>query len=322
MTDIQNEELKGNDKQDAPSGFHPVYMVELLFDKCPEINHVRLQEALSRYTGQVRLTVKQQTAVTNSDKQPQETNSQDEIHASAESNAEMLVFYHLDHKVSFQEGDIPAQTCMLAATEMKDISRFAGALQQAWHWTEAEQAVQGATYSIRIHDMFTAALPRKQRLGLFQKTLQAVLEVLPCEAMYWYGSDKLVEPAAYKQSQEREEHLYAAMNVRMYQAGGTEEQRELVMDTVGLSALGVPDVQCHFTGLDPDTVAQTLLGAAYYIFDQGDVLQDGQTLGSSGGRRWRCEHQAALIAPGRYVIDLDPGNTNEDSSLEPAQHNR
>ena len=78
----------------------------------------------------------------------------------------------------------------------------------------------------------------------------------------------LLNLEAYRQSQEREEHLYAAMNVRMYQAGGTEQQRELLMDTVGLSALGVPDVQCHFTGLDPDTVAQTLLGAAYYIFDQ------------------------------------------------------
>lgn len=322
MTDIQNEEFKENDKQHTPSGFHPVYMVELLFNSLPVINRVRLQEALSRYTGQVRLTVKEQTSGTNKGKQTQETNPQDETRAAAEASAEMLVFYHMDYKVSFQEGDIPAQTCMLAASEVKDHSRFAGALQQAWHWTEAEQVVREARYSIRLHDMFTAAMPRKQRLGLFQKMLQAVLEVLPCEAMYWYGSDKLVEPTAYKLSQEREEHLYAAMNVRMYQAGGTEELRELVMDTVGLSALGVPDVQCHFTGLDPDTVAQTLLGAAYYIFDQGDVLQDGQTLGSSGGRRWRCEHQASLIAPGRYVIDLDPGDTNENSPLEPAQHNR
>lgn len=232
----------------------------------------------------------------------------------------MLVFYHMDHPVSFEEGNIPAQTCMLPVNEIKDRSRFAGAVQQAWHWPEAGDAVKSAQYSIRLHDMFSAAMSRKQRLELFQNTLQAVMEVLPCEGMYWYGSDKLVEPEAYIQSQKREEHLYGAMNVRMYQAGGTEEQRELVMDTVGLSALGVPDVQCHFTGLDPDTVAQTLLGAAYYIFDQGDVLQDGQTLGSSGGRRWRCEHQAALIAPGRYVIDLDPGDAHAAQPLESSRH--
>ncbi|WP_426334457.1 DUF4261 domain-containing protein [Paenibacillus silvae] len=281
------ETISGREGDELSSGFHPVYMVEFLFREQPEINRDVLQEALIKHTGQGRLDVKQGE------------NEQD--------SQEMLLFYHLDHKVAFQEGSIPAQTCILPVHEIKERKRFAGALQQAWHWPEAGQAVASARYAIRIHDLFTAAMPRKKRLALFQKAVLAVLDTLDCDALYWYGSDKLVEPASYVESQEREEHLYAAMNVRMYQAGGTEEQRELVMDTVGLSALGVPDVQCHFTGLEPDTVAQTLLGAAYYIFDQGDVLQDGQTLGSSGGRRWRCEHQSALIAPGRYVIDLDPG---------------
>lgn len=282
------ETISGNREGDElSSGFHPVYMVELLFREQPEINRDVLQEALIKRTGQGRLDVKQGE------------NEQD--------LQEMLLFYHLDHKVAFQEGSIPAQTCILPAHEIKERKRFVGALQQAWHWPEAGQAVASARYAIRIHDLFTAAMPRKKRLDLFQKAVLAVLDTLDCDALYWYGSDKLVEPESYVESQDREEHLYAAMNVRMYQAGGTGEQRELVMDTVGLSALGVPDVQCHFTGLEPDTVAQTLLGAAYYIFDQGDVLQDGQTLGSSGGRRWRCEHQSALIAPGRYVIDLNPG---------------
>ncbi|MGQ8871540.1 DUF4261 domain-containing protein [Paenibacillus sp. TSA_86.1] len=284
---------------ETSSGFHPVYMVEFLFNEQPDVNNHVLQEALINRTGQGRLDVKQ------GDKE--------------QGAKEMLVFYHMEHKVAFQEGSIPAQTCFLPAHEIVERTRFAGALQQAWHWPEAGQAVESARYSIRIHDMFTAAMPRKQRLNLFQETVLAVLDALKCDALYWYGSDKLVEPAAYIQAQEREEHLYAAMNVRMYQAGGTEEQPELVMDTVGLSALGVPDVQCHFTGLDPDTVAQTLLGAAYYIFDQGDVLQDGQTLGSSGGRRWRCEHQAALIAPGRYVVDLNPGEEHTVSKPQTVQ---
>ncbi|MDP9698735.1 hypothetical protein J2T16_001632 [Paenibacillus intestini] len=286
------KDSKGTDQgkresDEMSSGFHPVYMVEFLFNEKPDVNRHVLQEALIHRTGQGRLDVKQEE--------------------KEQGTQEMMVFYHMEHKVSFQEGSIPAQTCLLPVHEIVDRTRFAGALQQAWHWPEAGQAIASARYSIRIHDMFTAAMPRKQRLDLFQKTVLAVQDTLDCDALYWYGSDKLVEPDAYIQSQEREEHLYAAMNVRMYQAGGTEQQRELVMDTVGLSALGVPDVQCHFTGLDPDTVAQTLLGAAYYIFDQGDVLQDGQTLGSSGGQRWRCEHQFALIAPGRYVVDLNPG---------------
>ncbi|MFS0869972.1 DUF4261 domain-containing protein [Paenibacillus xylanilyticus] len=321
MKNERQDEVDKKDSNEIPSGFHPVYMVELLFREEPVVNRIQLQDALSRYTGQVRLAVKQINEQQPSQKKMDEAGTHSEEGDASEYKQEMLVFYHLDHQVSFEEGTIPAQTCMLPVHGIQDRSRFGGAVQQAWHWPEAGQAVKSARYSIRLHDMFSAAMPRKQRLELFQNTLQAVMEVLSCEGMYWYGSDKLVEPEAYIQSQKREEHLYAAMNVRMYQAGGTEEQRELVMDTVGLSALGVPDVQCHFTGLDPDTVAQTLLGAAYYIFDQGDVLQDGQTLGSSGGRRWRCEHQAALIAPGRYVIDLDPGDAHAAQSLDSSRHN-
>ncbi|NUU80191.1 DUF4261 domain-containing protein [Paenibacillus xylanilyticus] len=320
MTNERQDELDKKDSNEVPSGFHPVYMVELLFREEPVVNRVQLQDALSRYTGKVRLAVKQINEQQPSQKKMDEAGTHSEEGNASAYKQEMLVFYHLDHQVSFEEGAIPAQTCMLPVHGIKDRSRFGGAVQQAWHWPEAGQAVKSARYSIRLHDMFSAAMPRKQRLELFQNMLQAVMEVLPCEGMYWYGSDKLVEPEAYIQSQKREEHLYAAMNVRMYQAGGTEEQRELVMDTVGLSALGVPDVQCHFTGLDPDTVAQTLLGAAYYIFDQGDVLQDGQTLGSSGGRRWRCEHQAALIAPGRYVIDLNPGDAHAAQPLDSSRH--
>ncbi|MET3943083.1 hypothetical protein ABIC22_005895 [Paenibacillus sp. PvP094] len=320
MTNERQDEIEKNEANDIPSGFHPVYMVELLFREQPKIDRIRLQNALTRYTGQVRLAVKQVNDQRASQNKTDEAATEIGKSDTPEHNLDMLVFYHMDHPVSFEEGNIPAQTCMLPVNEIKDRSRFGGAVQQAWHWPEAGETVKTAQYSIRLHDMFSAAMSRKQRLELFQNTLQAVMEVLPCEGMYWYGSDKLVEPEAYIQSQKREEHLYGAMNVRMYQAGGTEEQRELVMDTVGLSALGVPDVQCHFTGLDPDTVAQTLLGAAYYIFDQGDVLQDGQTLGSSGGRRWRCEHQAALIAPGRYVIDLDPGDAHAAQPLESSRH--
>ncbi|WP_176476021.1 DUF4261 domain-containing protein [Paenibacillus sp. 7523-1] len=320
MTNERQDEIEKNEANDIPSGFHPVYMVELLFREQPIIDRMRLQNALTRYTGQVRLAVKQVNDQRSSQNKTDETETEIGKSEPSENNLDMLVFYHMDHPVSFEEGNIPAQTCMLPVNEIKDRSRFGGAVQQAWHWPEAGDAVKSAQYSIRLHDMFSAAMSRKQRLELFQNTLQAVMEVLPCDGMYWYGSDKLVEPEAYIQSQKREEHLYGAMNVRMYQAGGTEEQRELVMDTVGLSALGVPDVQCHFTGLDPDTVAQTLLGAAYYIFDQGDVLQDGQTLGSSGGRRWRCEHQTALIAPGRYVIDLDPGDAHAAQPLESSRH--
>ena len=80
------------------------------------------------------------------------------------------------------------------------------------------------------------------------------------------------------------------------------------MDTLGLAALGLPDLQCHFRGLAPEAVAPLLYNTAYYIFEKGDVIDDGHTVeGVTPGERWPCQHEASLVEPRRVVIDLDPG---------------
>lgn len=288
-----------SDRKKDNSGFHPVYMAKLLFKDMPQLKEEKLMEVMKRMTGKARVM-----------KRPVNKDAVNKVQNQAEAadkEQELLVIMHMEHMVNFEDGTVPAQTCILPVTKIQDKNRFKGAVEQAWHWREANEVTGLCQYQIRIHDMFTAALPHKERLKLFQQALLAILEVAPCEAVYFYGSDKLVKPSAYAKAIEDGDHLYGAMNVRLYQAGGNEARRELVMDTVGLSSLGVPDFQCHFAGMDPDVVARTLYGAAYYIFDQGDVIQDGQLLGSSGEQRWRCEHQESLVSPLRYVIDLDPG---------------
>lgn len=301
MQDSQNSQLQQN------SGFHPVYMAELLFKELPEFREEKLMEVMRRLTGHARVMkkrLKEEAAVTAGSVS---SSGESSVKEEQKEKEEPLVIMHTEYMVPFEEGTIPAQTCILSVQEIADKTRFKGALEQAWHWKEAAQVFGDCQYQIRVHDLFTAALPHKERLQLFQQALCAVLEVVPCDAIYFYGSDKMVEPSAYTEALQNGDHLYGAMNVRLFQAGGTEVRRELLMDTVGLSSLGVPDFQCHFAGLDPDRVAQTLYGAAYYVFDQGDVILDGQLLGTSGSQRWRCEHQEAIVSPRRYVIDLDPG---------------
>ncbi|ANY68306.1 hypothetical protein BBD42_18860 [Paenibacillus sp. BIHB 4019] len=54
-------------------------------------------------------------------------------------------------------------------------------------------------------------------------------------------------------------------------------------------------------------MAQNFGNIAYYLFENGDVINDGETVGGTEDIRWRCEHQYALAAPRRVVLDLDPG---------------
>ncbi|MCM3080937.1 DUF4261 domain-containing protein [Brevibacillus invocatus] len=52
------------------------------------------------------------------------------------------------------------------------------------------------------------------------------------------------------------------MNIRFYRVEGAgSDRQEALMDTRGLAALGIPDVQCHFYDLDP--------GESYYAGRQG-----------------------------------------------------
>ncbi len=51
-----------------------------------------------------------------------------------------------------------------------------------------------------------------------------------------------------------------------------------------------------------------LYNAAYYLFEHGDVIDDGDTIqGIPTDQRWTCQHELALAEPEREVIDINPG---------------
>ena len=102
-----------------------------------------------------------------------------------------------------------------------------------------------------------------------------------------------------------EDPLRVALNVRMFHV---EERRsdERVMDTVGLAALELPDVQCHFFALDVARVAELLDETARYLYAEGDVIGDADTVPGLDGESWRCRRETALVDPPRDVVDLTP----------------
>ena len=80
------------------------------------------------------------------------------------------------------------------------------------------------------------------------------------------------------------------------------------MDTLGLNTFQLPDIQCHFVGLNPSDVATFLFNTAKYIFDEGDVIENGDTIeGIEKGQEWVCGHEESLVGPERIVLDINPG---------------
>lgn len=87
----------------------------------------------------------------------------------------------------------------------------------------------------------------------------------------------------------------------------------MLVDSLGLYAIGLPDVQYHFHELDPNAVVDHAYNVAAYIFTQDDPIQDGETIAGLNGQkmdaeiRWECQHESALIQPEREVMDICPG---------------
>ncbi|WP_079911632.1 DUF4261 domain-containing protein [Paenibacillus sp. 32352] len=284
-------------QQEQDFGFARVYAVELKYKQPPTLDRQLLYEKMELYTGKL-----------SQPEQQQEEGSRLAVWEANDADKENLLhFFHMNYMIAYSEGEMPAQTSLMNI-DHRPASDYTTAVQQAWHWREAGETLNACSHSLLLVDMMASSLDPKSRLQLFTGALQAVLEAAPCDAVYFRESDKLVEPGAYLTAIKEGALLYGAMNIRYYNVEGSGSGRqEGLMDSIGLAALGIPDVQCHFYDLDPSQMAGTLMDIAYYLFNQGDVISDGETIGFTEDMRWRCEHQYALAAPRRVVIDIDPG---------------
>ena len=139
--------------------------------------------------------------------------------------------------------------------------------------------------------------------------LRAVLAVIPSQAIHWTQAEQIVGSDDFLScSTGSLADLLGAgpINVRLFNIENSDGA--VLMDTRGLSSFGLPDLQCHFRGLDAQPVARVLYNTAFYVFEYGDVIEDGQTVtGTEPSSRWICRYEDSLVGPDRVVLDLNPG---------------
>jgi uncharacterized protein DUF4261 len=268
-------------------GFARVYAIELLYRQAPHLRKPAVLRAL-----RIRCPAVQPL--------------------DADANDGLLAFIHPDHPVELRDATIAAQILITPAEKPPASAALEPALQQSWTFTEARSAVKGVTQTILFTDVMASGLEPQARLDVFTRSLLGFLELAPPVAIHWRPSQQIVNPIAYlRAAKESPAALFfaGAVNVRLFNIQGAAG--EMVMDTMGLAALGLPDLQCHFVDLEPGEVARTLYNLSLYIFEQGDIIEDGHTVdGAQPGSKWRAQHEDALIEPNRVVLDLDPGPPN------------
>ena len=258
--------------------------MDLLYDHAPNVDMERLTERVQDICGRV---------------DPDWVPEQGDRHAR----------YHLlDGEAQSRRGPILSQLCLQPLNEAPDREQLTASLHQTWDWAEAQAIANDCTHVVMVHDFMTTMLPPALRNRQFQAFLRAVMEVAPPRAMHWINSQMLMDPARFTalQAEEDAAALYGSINVRFFRLEGTDD--DCLMDTLGLSAFGLPDVQCHFCELSPADVAGVLHEVACQLFVRGSYLKDGDTVpGIQSDDLWHCLHELSLAGPERLVVDLHPG---------------
>jgi hypothetical protein len=185
------------------------------------------------------------------------------------------------------------------------------AAAQTWDWPEASAVAAQARATVVVEVEPAAALDRARSLRVAQAAVGAAFPLCEVVAVHWLPSERLVSPERWQESLAHggapADH---AINVRLFRVAGGRAG-EGVMDTLGLGAFGLPDLECHFHGLDLGLVAQLLFAYAEYLFEKGDVLDaDSLVRGTASHEEWECERGEASVAPPRPVVRLLPAPAN------------
>jgi hypothetical protein len=257
-------------------GFSDSYWIELLFNQPPSLDAEAL---VGKLGSSFEIAV----------------NIQDGKHGA-------VTIGNRDHPVSMEvhgtSQKVPALTNLVWSDARIDIKEYKAPLDQTWEWDGARRALGRCWYRMLIGDLTGSRLPYGVRFHIIKDVAMACADLTHPLVCHWKEAGCLVEPSVLA------EHLARACNVRMFEVGIAGDH---LMDTLGLAAIGLPDIELHFRGLDPGAVAGFLHATAKYVFDHGDVINDGDTVPSPDPQvHWKTVHDVASVAPPRTVVKVIP----------------
>lgn len=167
------------------------------------------------------------------------------------------------------------------------------------------------TKKLLLGDWMCACLPYKKRCFLLHKFIKLALTQFPeCKLIRVPSSGRLLTRDDFLNNPwpESISFIHEGITFRLFQITD-DKNPEYVADTLGLYAIGLPDLQVHFHSLNPSDVTNRLEDYAAYIFSKGDIIRDDEKVsGLSEDEFWYCQHDNSIIPPYRRVLDFEAGN--------------
>lgn len=232
----------------------------------------------------------------------------EEIDTSSPSKpGDVFILFHKKNPVTYAEGTLPAQTVIMSASAPIEIHRYEDDIQQSWNCPYAAALLEGTEHTLLVTEMMARGLDAPDRVRLFHGVLQAVIEQTAPNTLVFKHSQQVLDPAAYLGALgDSPIQRPGTLNVRFFKISNSDG--DMLMDTRGLDEIGLPDLQCHYRNLDPQSVARLLFNTALYLFEQGAVIESGHTIaGINPNSKWTCQYEDSLVEPKRVVLNLNPG---------------
>lgn len=230
-----------------------------------------------------------------------------------------------------QESDdgkkVPPMFMLSDCFEIKDREIDAMTRSQMWACARHDEILDGCKYSIVATDMMAYGLSAKDRANMLMDFLEGLMELYPtCEAVLFGTSNQLMERTEILELCETvdrdDRFILITVNCRYFRIEGTED---MLVDSLGMGVLSLPDVQYHFHGLEPNKVVSHARNVLLYIYENDCPIKGGDTIdgidcdGREEGNVWRCQFEDSLLEPKRPLMDICPGkfaSGNRESSAE------
>lgn len=218
--------------------------------------------------------------------------------------SDILMFPVNGLRVEFKDEPqgVPPLACFMQPAEftpkLDEMTR-----SQFWDMENGADFIDGVKYEVIVYAMLSAGLTYREQAELFIAQLDAAAEMFPAfEAIFTAGSGKLVPKARF---------LKTAVNVRFFTV---QETDEMLVDSLGMYLLALPDVQFHFRALDPNYVVNYAYNLLDYQYENDFPIEDGDRLDGIGADgnisesvQWRGSYENSLIQPLRHVLDVNCG---------------
>lgn len=209
--------------------------------------------------------------------------------------------------------DIPPQLMIMDCIKTEKPIMDEIAQSQLWDCPERAEILDKCSYQVIATDMMAAGLDYKERAEMLVDYVEALVELYPsCKAVVFETSKKMFTREAIMNCTVPKEarFIYYAVNVRFFRIQGGSD---MMVDTVGMSTLFLPDLQYHFHGMDPDAVVNHAYNVLTYIFDNDNPIKSNDHIdGIKDGRmsqdvQWNVQYENSLIQPDREVLDINMG---------------